>query len=33
MGGPADFSPSSIERRIAVGYDDARRVLSEAAHG
>ena len=33
MGGPADFSPEAIERRIALGYDDALRTLSEAAHG
>jgi NTE family protein len=27
MGGPADFSPDAIERRMALGYADARRVL------
>jgi len=32
MGGPADFSTESIERRIALGYEDARRALSGAAH-
>lgn len=32
MGGPADFSPTSIERRIALGYDDARRALGDAAN-
>jgi len=27
MGGPADFSPDAIERRMALGQADARRVL------
>jgi NTE family protein len=27
MGGPADFSPEAIARRIALGYEDARRAL------
>jgi NTE family protein len=30
MGGPADFSPDIIERRIAQGYEDARRTLAAA---
>ena len=29
MGGPADFSPAALERRIALGYEDARRALSD----
>ncbi|HTN49298.1 MAG TPA: patatin-like phospholipase family protein [Burkholderiaceae bacterium] len=31
MGGPADFSPDAIERRIAQGYEDAHRTLSGAS--
>jgi NTE family protein len=27
MGGPADFSPSAIERRMALGYKDAKHAL------
>jgi NTE family protein len=30
MGGPADFSPDAIERRMALGYADARRVFGAA---
>ena len=28
MGGPADFSPEAIARRIQLGDSDARRALS-----
>lgn len=31
MGGPADFSPDAIERRLALGYADARRVLDRVS--
>lgn len=31
MGGPADFSPDVIERRIAQGYADARRTVEAPA--
>lgn len=27
LGGPADFSPETIERRVKLGYEDARRAL------
>jgi NTE family protein len=31
LGGPADFSPTAIERRMTLGFEDAKRALGKPA--